>query len=189
MTRDMSPEAVKLRLAKLYEGALEKDAYLEKVSKEKPAAWNPPEKKYPVKIKNADDRILESHVKDEIDDYIKEKKLFHKRINTQGQVMMTGPNTARFALNTMKGMSDIYLCLDGISVWAELKRPTGSYTQSQKNFIEDVIMHGGIAGIVTCVQDLERLLEEARILRKKASTPTCKERLLKIAFAPQDYTI
>lgn len=185
----MSPEAVKARMAKLYDGALEKDAYLEKASKEKPAEWKPTEKKYSLKIKNANKGVLEAQVKDEIDAYIKAKKLFHKRINTQGQVMMTGPNTARFALNTMKGMSDIYICLDGISVWAELKKPTGLYTEKQKQFIEDIIAHGGIAGIVTCVKDLERLLEEARILRKKASTPTCKERLLKIAFSPQDYTI
>lgn len=62
-----------------------------------------------------------------------------------------------------KGYSDLFICVRGIFVVAELKDDVGKPSQHQINFVNDIISCGGI-GKHTCrtVRDVAELVEEAK---------------------------
>lgn len=62
-----------------------------------------------------------------------------------------------------KGYSDVFLCVRGILVVAELKDDIGEPSQHQIDFVNDIISCGGI-GKHTCrtVRDVINLVEEAK---------------------------
>lgn len=62
-----------------------------------------------------------------------------------------------------KGYSDVFLCVRGILVVAELKDDEGTPSQHQIDFVNDIISCGGI-GKCDCrtVRDVINLVEEAK---------------------------
>lgn len=62
-----------------------------------------------------------------------------------------------------KGYSDLFICVRGILVVAELKDDVGEPSQHQIDFVKDIISCGGI-GNDTCrtVRDVANLVEEAK---------------------------
>lgn len=61
-----------------------------------------------------------------------------------------------------KGYSDLFLCVRGIFVVAELKDDEGEATPHQEQFIEDIIYTGGIGGVCRTVKEVADLVDEAK---------------------------
>jgi hypothetical protein len=62
-----------------------------------------------------------------------------------------------------KGYSDVFICVRGLLVVAELKDDEGTPSQHQIDFVNDIIACGGI-GKADCrtVRDVANLVEEAK---------------------------
>lgn len=61
-----------------------------------------------------------------------------------------------------KGYSDIFICVNGIFVVAELKDDTGIASLHQLQFIEEMIACGAIGGVCRSVKDVADLVEQAK---------------------------
>ena len=61
-----------------------------------------------------------------------------------------------------KGYSDLFICVQGIFVVAELKDDTGTPSQHQLDFIDDIVACGGIGGVCRSVKDVADLVEQAK---------------------------
>lgn len=61
-----------------------------------------------------------------------------------------------------KGYSDIFICVKGILVVAELKDRTGTASQHQLDFIDEIVACGGIGGVCRSVKDVADLVEQAK---------------------------
>lgn len=61
-----------------------------------------------------------------------------------------------------KGYSDVFICVNGILVLAELKDDTGTASPHQELFIEDMRAAGAVGGICRSVKDVADLIEEAK---------------------------
>lgn len=60
-----------------------------------------------------------------------------------------------------KGYSDLFICVRGRFVVAELKDDIGVASQQQKEFIRDMVACGAVGGICRTVQDVLDLISEA----------------------------
>lgn len=61
-----------------------------------------------------------------------------------------------------RGYSDIFICVRGLLVVAELKDKTGTASQHQLDFIDDIIACGGIGGVCRTVKEVADLVEQAK---------------------------
>lgn len=61
-----------------------------------------------------------------------------------------------------KGYSDLFICVRGVFVVAELKDDTGTATPHQEQFIEDMIACGAIGGVCRTVKQVADLVDEAK---------------------------
>lgn len=61
-----------------------------------------------------------------------------------------------------KGYSDLFICVNGWFVVAELKDDTGTASQHQKQFIEEMTKCGAIGGVCRSVKDVADLIQQAR---------------------------
>ena len=61
-----------------------------------------------------------------------------------------------------KGYSDLFLCVRGLFVVAELKDDTGTATPHQELFIKDIQDTGGIGAVCRTVKEVAELVEEAK---------------------------
>ena len=59
------------------------------------------------------------------------------------------------------GYSDLFICVRGRFVVAELKDETGTATPHQKLFIKEMIAAGAIGGVCRSVQDVKDLVDKA----------------------------
>lgn len=78
--------------------------------------------------------------------------------NNTGSLQAKNGRWVQFGL--CKGSSDLigWRVSDGKFVALEVKRPGKSPTKEQTNFIDNVLSAGGIAGVVTSIEDLKNLL-------------------------------
>jgi hypothetical protein len=60
------------------------------------------------------------------------------------------------------GYSDLFICVRGILVVAELKDDTGTPSQHQLDFIDNVKACGGIGGVCRSVKEVADLVEQAK---------------------------
>ena len=65
-----------------------------------------------------------------------------------------------------KGYSDIFICVHGVLVLAELKDDTGTPSPHQELFLEEMCAAGAIGGICRSVKDVADLVEQAKLLIK-----------------------
>jgi hypothetical protein len=63
-----------------------------------------------------------------------------------------------------KGYSDVFICVRGILVLAELKDDTGTPTPHQEIFLEEMCAAGAIGGVCRSVKDVADLVEKAKQL-------------------------
>lgn len=61
-----------------------------------------------------------------------------------------------------KGYSDVFICVRGVLVVAELKDNIGTPTPHQKLFIRDIQRAGGIGGVCRTVKEVAELVDEAK---------------------------
>ena len=61
-----------------------------------------------------------------------------------------------------KGYSDLFICVKGIFVVAELKDDTGTPTPHQELFIKQMAACGAIGGICRTIKDVADLIEQAK---------------------------
>lgn len=61
-----------------------------------------------------------------------------------------------------KGYSDVFICVNGILVLAELKDDTGTASPHQELFIEEMVKAGAIGGVCRSVKDVADLVEQAK---------------------------
>lgn len=61
-----------------------------------------------------------------------------------------------------KGYSDLFICVRGVFVVAELKDDTGVATPHQELFIEEMIRAGAIGGVCRTVKEVADLVDEAK---------------------------
>lgn len=61
-----------------------------------------------------------------------------------------------------KGYSDVFICVHGILVLAELKDDTGTASPHQLNFMEEMRAAGAVGGVCRSVKDVYDLIEEAK---------------------------
>lgn len=61
-----------------------------------------------------------------------------------------------------KGYSDLFICVRGIFVVAELKDNTGTPSKHQLEFIEEMTACGAIGGVCRSVKDVADLIEKAK---------------------------
>lgn len=64
-----------------------------------------------------------------------------------------------FRLNSSPGCSDILCCFAGKYIALEVKRPGKKATAAQESFLAAVRRAGGVGEVVTCVGDVERILD------------------------------
>lgn len=61
-----------------------------------------------------------------------------------------------------RGYSDLFICVRGIFVVAELKDDIGKPSKHQEKFIEEMLAAGAIGGICRTTQDVADLVEQAK---------------------------
>lgn len=61
-----------------------------------------------------------------------------------------------------KGYSDLFICVEGIFVCAELKDDTGVPTPHQINFLEEMSAAGAVTGVCRTVKEVADLVDKAR---------------------------
>lgn len=61
-----------------------------------------------------------------------------------------------------KGYSDVFICVRGIFVCAELKDDTGTPTPHQIAFLKDMKEAGAVTGICRSIKDVANLIDEAK---------------------------
>ncbi len=102
---------------------------------------------------------LESIIQKQITDYLELKYplFFVWKNNTTG---IKKPNGS-YIPSQSKGSSDLLgIAPNGQFLAIEVKRPDGSYkaTEDQRLFLEAIHNHGGLSGIATCVEDVDKIL-------------------------------
>lgn len=61
-----------------------------------------------------------------------------------------------------KGYSDLFICVRGWFVVAELKDDTGTASPHQEQFIEEMLACGAIGGVCRTVADVAALIDKAK---------------------------
>ena len=61
-----------------------------------------------------------------------------------------------------RGYSDLFICVRGQFVVAELKDDTGTPSQHQLDFIDEMVSCGAIGGVCRSVKDVADLVEQAK---------------------------
>lgn len=61
-----------------------------------------------------------------------------------------------------RGYSDLFICVKGQFVVAELKDDTGTASPHQLKFIDDMVKCGAIGGVCRSVKDVADLVEKAK---------------------------
>lgn len=63
-----------------------------------------------------------------------------------------------------KGYSDLFICVRGIFVVAELKDDIGTASPHQELFIEEMIRAGAIGGVCRTIKEVADLVDKAKLL-------------------------
>lgn len=95
--------------------------------------------------------------------YKEEAKLLDKVLEWLEPQRRDGIKVMRICDRYTKGYSDLFICVRGILVVAELKDDIGEPSLHQTRFVEEIVACGGI-GSDTCrsVADVAKLVEEAK---------------------------
>jgi hypothetical protein len=106
-------------------------------------------------------RVTEADVMRDIDQVLSAYHIFHWRNNTG--VTRIGRRFIRFGY---PGSSDwLGICRDGRFLAVECKRPRdGRLTEKQRDFLACINNAGGVAVVVTGVDDLLKKLKEAEVI-------------------------
>lgn len=94
--------------------------------------------------------------------YSDEAKLLSQVIKWLEPQQRDGIKVLRICDRYAKGYSDLFICVRGVFVVAELKDDTGVATPHQEIFIHEMIRAGAIGGVCRTVKDVADLVDEAK---------------------------
>lgn len=93
--------------------------------------------------------------------YKEESTLLSKVMEWLEPQQRNGIKVIRVCDRYHKGYSDLFICVKGWFVVAELKDDTGTATPHQELFIEEMIAAGAVGGVCRSVAEVAALIEEA----------------------------
>ena len=82
-----------------------------------------------------------------------QKGTFSFRTNNIGVPMQNGG----FRPSPVKGLHDILCCKNGRFIALEVKAPGGKLSKNQKRFLESVESSGGVAAVVTSLEEVQKM--------------------------------
>lgn len=94
--------------------------------------------------------------------YTDEATLQRKVIDWLEPQRRDGIKVLRICDRYAKGYSDLFICVRGIFVVAELKDDTGTASPHQLQFIEEMQEAGAVVGICRTLRDVVNLVEAAK---------------------------
>ena len=94
--------------------------------------------------------------------YTDEATLLRKVVEWLTPQRRDGVKVLRICDRYAKGYSDLFICVNGVFVVAELKDDTGSASPHQIQFIKEMTECGAIGGVCRSVADVASLVEEAK---------------------------
>lgn len=74
-----------------------------------------------------------------------------------------GIKVVRICDRYAKGYSDLFVCVNGIFVCAELKDDTGKPSQHQLLFLKQMANAGAITGVCRTLGEVAKLIDEAKM--------------------------
>ena len=86
----------------------------------------------------------ETLIQDEIITYLKQNSVLNWRMS---------------GASNLSGFPDLLVCYKGWFIGLEIKTPVGQPTMQQRKTIQDIIDAGGVAGLVTSVEDVKAVLD------------------------------
>lgn len=106
-------------------------------------------------------RVSESGIQKTIIDYLHALGSVVIRVNG-GAVRLPGvrPRLVRFNRTARGTCSDLLVCYKGLFFALEVKVPGKEATDGQSEFLEAVREAGGVGAVVTCTQDVDRVLDD-----------------------------
>ena len=110
--------------------------------------------------------IKEAVVLKQVEEWLTLHKIWHMRCNNAAGKAQSGMFMRSFTCNghSVKGVSDIYAIIDGISLWIECKRPVGGIiSPDQRNFLDAMNRNGAVGIVVNGIESLESQLKEAGV--------------------------
>lgn len=93
--------------------------------------------------------------------YKEESKLLQKVIEWLQPQEREGIKVLRICDRYHRGYSDLFICVKGIFVCAELKDDEGVASQHQELFLSEMSAAGAICGVCKSVAEVAALVEEA----------------------------
>ena len=99
--------------------------------------------------------MKESDIQRQILDYLRLNGYFAVKISNSG---IYRKSTDSWIPSTMRGISDIYFIGHGKQGWIEVKMPKGIVSEFQKEFISNIVSHGGMAFVARSVEDVVKKL-------------------------------
>ena len=94
--------------------------------------------------------------------YKEEAELQKKVLEWLEPQLRDGIKVLRICDRYAKGYSDLFICVRGIFVCAELKDDEGQPSIHQNEFIEDMTEAGAICGVCRTVKEVAELVEAAK---------------------------
>ena len=98
--------------------------------------------------------------------YTEESTLLRKVTEWLAPQRRDGIKILRICDRYAKGYSDLFICVRGWFVVAELKDDVGKATPHQELFIEEMIEAGAIGGVCRSVKDVQDLIDKALLKLK-----------------------
>ena len=94
--------------------------------------------------------------------YKEEAELLKKTIEWLEPQRRDGIKVLRICDRYAKGYADLFICVRGIFVCAELKDDKGTASPHQKEFLKDMAMAGAICGVCRTVKEVAALVDIAK---------------------------
>ena len=94
--------------------------------------------------------------------YKEEATLLRKVLEWLEPQRRDGVKVIRICDRYNKGYSDLFICVRGIFVVAELKDNIGTASPHQEQFINEMLEAGAIGGVCRTVRDVAELVEAAK---------------------------
>ena len=94
--------------------------------------------------------------------YTEESTLLTKVTEWLAPQQRDGIKVLRICDRYAKGYADLFICVRGIFVCAELKDDTGVASPHQKLFLEEMTKAGAVCGVCRTVKEVADLVDEAK---------------------------
>lgn len=103
--------------------------------------------------------MKEQEIQLAVSDYLEYSGYLVIKINNVG---IYNQRTGSYIPPRQKGIADLIACKNGRFYAFEVKMPKGKLTEYQELFLEEVKRRGGIAGVVTSIDDVIEILKKVK---------------------------